>query len=815
MDDLLKQLQRLPPEQREQILQKLARRQPASAREKAPAESAIPRVARQPRMPLSFAQQRLWFLCQFEGQSLAYNIPGVLRLDGPLRREALEQCLNTIVQRHEALRASFLLEADAPIQVLAPELAVPLPVVDLQGLDSAAQDDEVQRRATQEARTPFSLDRPPLLRLTLLRLGPERHVLLLTFHHIVFDGWSIHLFVRELTQLYAASMNGTPGALPELTLQYVDFACWQREWLRGDKQERELAYWKKQLTGAPAQVALPTDRPRPPVQSFRGDAVSFHLGRRLTQQLKAVGEKTGATLFMVLLGAFAGLLHRYRAGDDLVVGTPIANRGRRELESLIGFFVNTLALRIDLSGDPSFLQLVERVRRVTLDAYTHQDLPFERLVEELHPERNLSSNPVVQVLFALQNTPAGQIELPGLIVTPLEMPAVTAKFDLTLLMEDTAEGLRGWLEFSTDLFDPASVRRMASHYENLLAGIAADAHQPLSALPLLTRAEAQQVVEEWNRTDVVYPEQDCLHALIEAQVRRTPDATALVFEGQALTYRQLDERANQLAWHLRSLGVGPESSVAVCLERSVELVIALLGVLKAGAAYVPLDPGYPAERLAFMLSDCAAPVLLTQRALASTLPPSSASRLFLDEAGPLLALQPSGPLALALSPDALAYVIYTSGSTGQPKGAMNSHRAVANRLLWMQRSFQLGPTDAVLQKTPFSFDVSVWEFFWPLLSGARLVLARPGGHQDSAYLAHLILQQRVTTLHFVPSMLRAFLEQPDLSGCSGLRYVFTSGEGLPADVQQRFASRLSAQLHNLYGPTEAAIDVTAWHCALP
>nr|UYH37519.1 amino acid adenylation domain-containing protein [Myxococcaceae bacterium MCy9487] len=816
MDDLLKQLQLLPPAQREQILQKLARRQPASTREKASAESAIPRVARQPRMPLSFAQQRLWFLCQFEGQSIAYNIPGVLRLEGPLRREALEEGLNTLVQRHEALRASFRIEADSPIQVIVPELVVPLLVVDLQGLAGAAQGEEIQRLATQEARTPFSLDRPPLLRLTLLRLAPESHVLLLTFHHIVFDGWSIHLFVQELTHLYAASMNAVPGALPELAIQYVDFACWQREWLRGEKQETQLAYWKKQLTGAPAQVTLPTDRPRPPVQSFRGDAVAFHIGRRLTQQLKTLGEKTGATLFMVLLGAFAGLLHRYRAGDDLVVGTPIANRGRRELESLIGFFVNTLALRIDLSGDPSFHQLVERVRRVTLDAYTHQDLPFERLVEELHPERNLSSNPVVQVLFALQNTPAGQVELPGLIVTPLEMPAVSAKFDLTLLMEETAEGLRGWLEFSTDLFEPATLRRMAAHYENLLAGVATHAHQPLSALPLLTRAEEQQVVEEWNRTGVEYPELDCLHSLIEAQVRRTPEAVALVFEEQSLTYRQLDERANQLAWHLLSLGVGPECTVALCLERSLEMVIALLGVLKAGAAYVPLDPSYPPERLAFMLSDCAAPVLLTQRALASTLPASSSAlRLFLDEAAPLLALQPSHAPALPLSQDSLAYVIYTSGSTGQPKGAMNCHRAVANRLLWMQHTYRLAPDDCVLQKTPFSFDVSVWEFFWPLLCGARLVIARPGGHQDSSYLAHLIHRQRITTLHFVPSMLRAFLEHPDLSGCSSLRRVFCSGEGLPAELQSRFSLRLSSQLHNLYGPTEAAIDVTAWHCSLP
>jgi len=511
----------------------------------------------------------------------------------------------------------------------------------------------------------------------------------------------------------------------------------------------------------------------------------------LTRALRALSGQEDCTPFMVLLAAFYVLLHRYTGQEDLCVGTPIANRHRAENEGLIGFFVNTLVLRGDLSGEPTFRELLGRVRETALDAYAHQDLPFERLVEEIQPERDLGRSPLFQVLFVYQNVPLPAFELRGLQLRPWEIDIGTAKFDLSLFLVDGSDALKGTLEYNTDLFEPSTAARLVAHWQTLLEGIASEPDRSLSRVPLLTEMERRQVICDFNATKMTYAREHLLHRLIKEQVQRTPEAIAICFEGLELTYAELDRRANQLARYLQSHGVGRDMLVGVCLERSLELVVALLGVVKAGGAYVPLDADYPSDRLAFMLADAGPPVLLTQERLRGRLPETSAAVLCLDRDWAAVAQENETAPESAVTPENLAYVIYTSGSTGKPKGAQNTHRGICNRLLWMQQQYGLTGQDRVLQKTPYSFDVSVWEFFWPLLTGARLVLARPGGHQDPTYLAGLIQRQGVTVCHFVPSMLRAFLQEPGLEeSCASLRDVMCSGEALPRDLADRFLERL-------------------------
>nr|QEO74274.1 condensation domain-containing protein [uncultured bacterium] len=781
------------------------------AEEYVPAPPILP-VPRDGDLPLSFAQQRLWFLDQLQPDSTFYNIPAAVRLDGWLNADALEQSLNEIILRHEVLRTTFATVDGRPVQQIAPPEPLKLQLIDLRRLSESEKGAEVQRLAAEEMRHHFDLRRGPFLRTRLLQLGEEKHVLLLTMHHIVSDGWSVGVLMRELSTLYEAHCLGRSSPLPPLAVQYADFAVWQREWLKGEVLETQLAYWKKQLAGAPPLLELPTDRPRPPVQSFRGATAQLTISEKLSESLKMLSRREGATLFMTLLAAFQALLHRYTGQAEVVVGSPIANRTRVETEALIGFFVNTLVLRSDLSGDPTFREVVGRVREVTLGAYAHQDVPFEKLVEELQPERDLSRTPFFQVMFALQNASREALELPGLTLSPMVMDSGTAKFDLVLALEETEHGLRGVFEYNTDLFDATTVERMIGHFQQLLDGVVVNPDERLSALPLLTEAERRRQLDEWNRTEVEFTEGLCIHQLFERQAERAPLNIALTFEGERLSYQELNERANQLAHYLRERGVGPEVRVGICVERSVEMVVGLLGILKAGGAYVPLDPGYPPERLAFMLEDSRVPILLTQERLLTALPRCAGEVVCLDADWEVIRGKSVENPLVPLAADNLAYVIYTSGSTGRPKGAMNTHGAISNRLLWMQDEYGLNETDRVLQKTPFSFDVSVWEFFWPLLSGARLVVARPGGHQDSAYLVEIIAGEEITTLHFVPSMLQVFLEARDVERCAHLRRVICSGEQLPAELQAHFFTRLDAELHNLYGPTEAAVDVTYWAC---
>lgn len=762
---------------------------------------------------LSFAQQRLWFINHLAAQSPAYNIPVEVRVLGKLNITALEKSLNEIIHRHWVLRTSFVSVKEEPVQVINSEQQFTLEIEDLRELSGEEKIAQAQQKAIEEAAQPFDLSQPSLLRAKLLQLAEEEYKLLLSLHHIVADGWSIGILIREITTLYEAFSQGKSSPLPELPIQYVDYSSWQRQWLKEERINSLLAYWKQQLSGKLLVLDLPCDRPRTPITSFRGDRTSLILSKSLTTALKKLSQQEGATLFMTLLAAFKTLLYRYTGQTDILIGSPIANRNRAEIDPLIGFFVNLLVLRSDLSGEPSFKELLAKVRKVALDAYVHQDLPFEKLVEELQPERDLSYNPLIQVMFSFQNFPMPKTEGNNLSLQVVEGYNKTAKFDLTLFVEEREQELVATFEYNADLFNADTIERMLGHFSTLLEGVVANPDGSLEKLPLLTEAERHQLIFEWNQTKTNYPQNQCIHELFEAQVEKTPNAIALVFENQQLTYRELNNRANSLAHYLQKLGVRSEVLVGICVERSLEMVIGILGILKAGGAYVPIDPTYPKERLAFMLEDAAVPVLLTQARLVKELPQHQARVVCLDTDWKTIDAQMSqeNPTS-GVTGENLVYTIYTSGSTGKPKGAMNTHLGLCNRLLWMQDAYQLTATDSVLQKTPFSFDVSVWEFFWPLIVGARLVLAKPGGHFDSSYLVRLIAKEKISTLHFVPSMLQVFLEEPELKLCNCLKRVICSGEALPFELQEKFFARLDAELYNLYGPTEASIDVTFWRC---
>ncbi|HEX4961842.1 MAG TPA: condensation domain-containing protein, partial [Thermoanaerobaculia bacterium] len=698
-------------------------------------------IPRQPRaggaFPASFTQRRLWFIERLQPATTAYNLPGALRLRGPIDLEALQRALDEIVRRQESLRTAFLAEDGLPVQVVVPSVSVPFQLIDLRALPPQERERIARRTAETEARQPFALEQAPLLRVRVLRLAESEHVVLYTLHHIISDGWSMGIFLREIKALYEAFLAGMPSPLPELPVQYLDFAMWQRRSVEQGALQADLAYWKERLAGAPPLLDLPTDRPRPAVQSLVGAARAFAMPARLAHPLGAVGQSVGATLFITLLAAFQVLLSRYSGQQDLCVGAPIAGRQLLETEGLIGFFANTLVIRGDLSGDPSFREFLAQVRERVLEAYSHQQLPFDHLVEVVQPERSLQHSPLFQVMLAFQNTASSLWE--GDSNDALGVGTGTSKFDLTLAVAEEGGNLRGAVEYSTDLFDASTIARLSLHLLLLTEEIARDSGRRLADLPLLTAGERAQLLAEWNDTARSYAEPRSLHELIAEQAARAPWATAVVFEGEELSYRSLEERAERVACRLLGLGVGPDSRVGVFLERSSELVVALLGILKAGGAYLPLDPSYPLERLEFLISDARVPVLLTIEALASSLPGTGGATVFYLDGDAGLERGAETPASRGpTSLDDLAYVIYTSGSTGYPKGVMTSHRALYNRLLWMQERYGLEPGDRVLHKTPFSFDVSVWELFWPLLVGARMVIARPEGHKDPSYLAALI-----------------------------------------------------------------------------
>jgi amino acid adenylation domain-containing protein len=778
----------------------LARRVEAALQLRTP--STVPPLSRVPRahgeaLPLSFAQQRLWFLDQLEPGSAAYNVGTALRLSGELHPGELARALLAVARRHESLRTGFSEVSGEPVQVIAAAAAVELPLIDLESLSSWHRRREMKRLVSQEAGRPFDLQRAPLLRAELLQIDHEEHVLVLTMHHIVTDGWSVEVLLREVAAIYAAFCAGEERPpLPELPLQYADFAAWQRGWLAGGVLAREIEHWRAELAGLAPVLELPADRPRPAIQSVRGASVMVSLPRLLGLQVEALGRRCGATRFMILLSAFEVLLWRHAGVTDFAVGTPIAGRSREELEGLIGFFVNTMVLRADVGGEPTVGELVGRVRDAVLRAHAHQDLPFEKLVEELEPERSLSHTPLFQVMFLLQQQTTRRPSLVGLAAQPLRVSVQSAKFDLTLRLGGGAETLGGSFEYRTDLFDCTTIERMALHYRRLLEALAADPGLRISELPLLGGAERFQLLVAWNDIAAAEGPAMCLHELFAEQAVRTPDANAVVSAGERLSYRELDRRAEALASKLRSLGVGPEVRVGVSLERTAALAVGLLGILKAGGAYVPLDPGHPRERLAFLLSDAEVAVWVTERQVLETLPVAAVPLVLMEDEEQGGGGRGISGTGVRVHPENLAYLIYTSGSTGMPKAVAVEHRSAVARMRWAREEFDADELSGVLASTPIGFDLSVFELFVPLSWGGKVVVV-----PSLLDLPRLAEMAEVRLVNTVPSLLSELLRSSSLP--DSVMAVSLAGEALPETLLERLRGQDSLRrVRNLYGPSE-------------
>ncbi|WP_163028695.1 condensation domain-containing protein, partial [Pseudomonas viridiflava] len=781
--------------------------------------AAIPRRSDgQADMPLSFSQRQLWFLDQLEPGSAFYNVPTAVTLKGPLDVAVLESALNGLVARHEILRTTFRSIDGEPCQVVHAAMPLALSVTDLRDVAEIERETIISAAVEYDAKSPFDLAHGPLFRASLLRLADDEYLWLYCVHHIIADGWSMGVVLHEVAALYGNFLRGQPSSLPPLAVQYADYACWQRHRLGGGALEQQLDFWRRTLHDAPPLLTLPTDRPRPRVQRYAGATFSSSLDATTLRALTSLGRETRGTLFNVLTAALSVLLWRYSGQQDLCIGTPFANRTRPEVEPLIGHFVNTLVIRQRLDPQQTFAELLREVRTTLLDVHTHQDVPFDRVVEAVNPQRDTAYSPLFQVMLVLQNTPGAAVQLPGVEMAPYITGSATAKFDLAFEWVERDGRLNLLVEYNTDLFDVTTIERLSAHYRHLLEQIAQDAKQPIAALQLLTETEREQMLIEWNRSAPLGQVAECVHSLVEAQAAAHPDACAVVFEDQSLSYAELNTRANRLAHYLREQGVGPDVRVAVCIERSLELPVALLAVLKAGGAYVPLDPDYPVGRLGHMLSDCRPAVLLTlgnARAILRQAQQDAGweAPVFDVQADAGLwagcATQNIDPRSIGLTADHLAYVIYTSGTTGLPKGVMVAHRGLSNLLLWCLQV--CGESGAMLHKIPFGFDASAWETFWPLATGGRLVIARPGGHFEPGYLAQVVREQRVTAMVFVPAMLQLFLDVDEVTACDSLTDVFSGGGELSPALARRFQERLpNARLHNVYGPTETTVINSIW-----
>ncbi|TCS39449.1 amino acid adenylation domain-containing protein [Paucimonas lemoignei] len=753
-------------------------------------------------LPLSYAQQRMWFLMQYEASSL-YNIAGVLGIRGELNVAALDMAFREIFRRHVALRTRFVMHGDQAVQVVDEASDWKLSVMDLSDRNQAEIDDAIAR----DLHYVFDLSQDILFRANLYKQPDGSHALVVCMHHIISDGWSVAVLMRELSALYAAFDSGKASPLAALPVQYADYAAWQQQYLQGDVLSRQEAYWKGQLQGV-MPLNLPTDRVRPARPGHAGNTIALQIDSELTGALKSVAREQGATLYMTLLAAFGTLLHKYSGQDDFCIGSPIANRNHPEIRELIGFFVNTLALRANYGGDPEFGALLKSVRKTTVDAYAHQDLPFEKVVDLVTPERDLSTSPLFQVMFVLQDAAQGNLSLNGLEVSRHATVSGTSKFDLTLELQETSEGLSGHIEYKTELFDEATILRLAAHFRRLLVAIVRAPAARLSQLPLLDVDERHTLLELWNDTEKTFRQPERLHHLFSRQLAKTPDAPAVVAGNERLTFADLEVQANRLAHCLIARGVSANSIVGLCVERSLDMVVGMLAILKAGGAYLPLDPNYPAERLRYMLEQSRAAVLVTRPVLENIFAGMEVPAILLDPAQPLASyIWPGTDPKVETDCDDLAYVIYTSGSTGRPKGVPISHAAICNQMGWVLNQFPMQADDRMLQKTPFSFDASVWEIWAPLISGAQLVLAAPDGHQDVDYLVETIVNEKITQLQAVPALLRAMLAAPAIGKVTSLRRIFLGGEALPVDLARQ-AQRLAGKVINLYGPTECSINAS-------
>ncbi len=775
-------------------------------------QQTIPKKTERELAPLSFAQQRLWFLTQLEQNNCAYHIVKAFQLHGNLNVPVLQQSLDAIVVHHEALRTTFIVQDGNPIQVVTEPRSVELKVIDLKNDPERNDITFVQKLLQNEAHRPFNLTSDLMLRACLIKRSPQEHILLLVMHYIAADDWSMSLLLEQLAKLYEAFLNKKPNPLSELPIHYVDFAIWQRQWLSDEVLEKQLNYWKQQLAGAAPVLELPTDKLRPPVQTYQGAREAFVLPQKLSQALTALSQQEGVTLFMTLLAVFQTLLHRYTKQQDILVGSPVAGRNLPEIENSIGFFANTLVLRTDMSGNPSFRELLQRVRSVAMSAYTNQDLPIDKLIDELEPERSLSYHPLFQVMFVLQNTSKQTLDLPEIASTLFNWENVASRFDLTLSIAETEQGLRGLWEYNTDLFDAPTIKRMSGHFQTLLEGIVTNRDQPLSELPLLTATERHQLLVEWNNNRADYSQEQCIHELFEQRVEQNPNAIALIFENEQLTYRELNNRANQLAHYLRTLGVGLEVLVSLYVERSLEMVVGLLGILKAGGAYVPLDPTYPKERLAFMLKNSQPLVLLTQESLKTELSDFTARAVCFDTDCQLIAQQSEENLNQTAAAVNLAYIIYTSGSTGTPKGVQVTHGNLCHYAQAMGKALSITAGDVYLHTASIAFSSSVRQLMVPLAQGATVKIATSEQRKDPRALFEGIKQHDVSVIDIVPSYWRNCIhtlgslnpEKREFLLDNKLRLIVSASEPLLSDIpaQWRFGFQHRAQLINMFGQTE-------------